>query len=199
MAALALTFDDGPDPRWTPRVLDALARCGARATFFPVAPRAERCPALIARILADGHAVGLHCDEHVRHTDRDEAWLRRDTAAALERLAALGVRPRLWRTPWGALAPWTLRVAAQHGLRIVPWSVDTHDWRGDDAEAMLERIRGGLDAGAVVLAHDGLGPGARRADCEQTVALIPRVAAVAAERGLRLTALEAARTAEAAA
>ena len=64
MAALALTFDDGPDPVWTPRVLDALAACGARATFFPIAPRAERHPALIARMLADGHAVGLHCDEH---------------------------------------------------------------------------------------------------------------------------------------
>jgi peptidoglycan/xylan/chitin deacetylase (PgdA/CDA1 family) len=198
VAALALTFDDGPDPLWTPRVLDALAACGARATFFPIASRAARHPALMARILAGGHAVGLHCDEHVRHSERDEAWLRRDTAVALERLAVLGVHPTLWRTPWGVLAPWTPRVAALHGLRIAPWSVDTHDWRGDGAEAMLERIRGGLDAGAIVLAHDGLGPGARREDCEQTVALIPLVAAVAAERGLRLTALGDVRTAAAA-
>jgi peptidoglycan/xylan/chitin deacetylase (PgdA/CDA1 family) len=190
VTALALTFDDGPDPVWTPRVLDALDACGARATFFPIAPRAARHPALVARILAAGHIVGLHCDEHVRHTERDEAWLRRDTAAALARLAALGVRPRLWRTPWGSAAPWTPRVAALHGLRLVPWSADTHDWRGDDAPAMLERIRGGLVAGAIVLAHDGLGPGALRDGCEQTVALIPSIAALAAERGLRLTTLE---------
>ncbi len=191
MSALALTFDDGPDPRWTPRVLDALASAGARATFFPIAPRAARQPALIARMLAEGHAVGLHCDVHVRHTARDEAWLRRDTAAALARMDALGVRPTLWRTPWGVLAPWTTRVAAAQGLRLVPWSVDTHDWRGDRAAAMLERIGPGLVSGAVVLAHDGLGPGALRGDCAETVALIPRVAELAGARGLRLAALAA--------
>jgi peptidoglycan/xylan/chitin deacetylase (PgdA/CDA1 family) len=188
---LALTFDDGPDPRWTPRVLDALVGAGARATFFPIAPRAERHPALIARMLGEGHAVGLHCDVHVRHTARDEAWLRRDVATALARLDGLGVRPTLWRTPWGALAPWTPRVAAAHGLRLMPWSADTHDWRGDRAAAMLERIRSGLVAGAVVLMHDGLGPGALRGDCAETVALIPRIAELAAARDLRLSVLEA--------
>lgn len=198
MAALALTFDDGPDPVWTPRVLDALAARGARATFFPIAPRAERHPALIARMLAEGHAVGLHCDEHVRHLERGEAWLRRDTAIALGRLAALGVHPRLWRAPWGAHAPWTPRVAARHGLELVRWSADTHDWRGDDAEAMLRRIGPDLVPGAVVLAHDGLGPGARRAGCEQTIELIPRLVALARKRGLRLATLGDERTAAAA-
>ena len=62
MATLALTFDDGPDPVWTPHVLDALAATGARATFFPIAPSAGRHPALIARMLAEGHAIGLHCE-----------------------------------------------------------------------------------------------------------------------------------------
>lgn len=189
MSAVALTFDDGPDAIWTPRMLDVLAAVGARATFFPLAPRAVRHPALIARMLDEGHAVGLHCDEHVRHGTRDEAWLHRDTTTALARLASLGVRPELWRTPWGELAPWTPRVAARHGLRLMPWSVDTHDWRGDDASAMLERIRPGLVVGAIVLAHDGLGPGARRSGCAQTVELIPRIAALAAARGLRLEAL----------
>lgn len=191
MSALALTFDDGPDQVWTARVLDALKAAGARATFFPIATRAARHPALIARMLAEGHAVGLHCDVHVRHTERDESWLRRDSSRALERLASLGVRARLWRTPWGVVAPWTPGVAAEHGLRLVPWSADTHDWRGDKAASMLERIRSGVVAGAVVLAHDGLGPGALRGDCAETVDVIPRIAELAAARGLRLTALEA--------
>jgi peptidoglycan/xylan/chitin deacetylase (PgdA/CDA1 family) len=190
VSALALTFDDGPDRVWTPPVLDALGEAGATATFFPIAPRAARHPELIARMLAEGHAVGLHCEEHVRHTARDEAWLLRDTATAMERLALLGVRPALWRTPWGDVAPWTSRVAALHELRVVPWSVDTHDWRGDSAVEMVEAIRAGLVPGAVVLAHDGLGPGALRGDCAQTVELIPRVAALAQGRGLRLRALD---------
>jgi peptidoglycan-N-acetylglucosamine deacetylase len=188
MSALALTFDDGPDEVGTARVLDALQDAGARATFFPIATRAARHPALIARMLAEGHAVGLHCDEHVRHTERDEAWLRRDTARGLDRLASLGVHAGLWRTPWGVRAPWTPRVAAEHGLRLVPWSADTHDWRGDDAGSMLEEIRPGVVEGAIVLAHDGLGPGALREDCAETVDLIPRIAELAAARGLRLTA-----------
>jgi peptidoglycan/xylan/chitin deacetylase (PgdA/CDA1 family) len=191
--ALALTFDDGPDPVWTPRILDALAAARAHATFFPIASRAAQQPELIARMLAEGHAVGLHCDEHVRHTDRDEAWLRRDTANALARLAWVGVRPTLWRTPWGVLAPWTDTVAAEHRLRLVPWTADTHDWRGDGALAMIERIRRGLVPAAIVLAHDGVGPGARRTDCAQTLALIPPLAKLATARGLELVALDPSR------
>ncbi len=192
MPALALTFDDGPNPRWTPRVLDALRAAGAQATFFPIAARAASHPALIARMLEEGHAVGVHCDEHVRHSARDEAWGRRDTARALARLEALGVRAALWRTPWGDVAEWTPLVAADAGLCVVGWTLDTHDWRGDSADAMLAAVRDGLWDGAVVLAHDGLGPGALRDGCAETVALIPRIAAVARERGLELCALEAA-------
>jgi peptidoglycan/xylan/chitin deacetylase (PgdA/CDA1 family) len=174
---LTLTFDDGPDATWTPRVLDALAAAGARATFFVIAPRAERHRELVARMLGEGHSVELHCDEHLRHSDRDEAWGLRDTATAIERLAALGIRPRLWRTPWGDRAPWTARVAEQFGLRLIGWDVDTHDWRGDSAGEMLAGIEPELFPGAVVLAHDGLGPGALRTGCAETVALIPRLVA----------------------
>ena len=140
-------------------------------------------------MVEEGHAVGLHCDVHVRHDARDEAWLRRDVASALARLAAVGVRPRLWRTPWGVLAPWTPRVAAEHGLRIVSWSVDTHDWRGDEAGEMLGRIRSRLVSGAIVLAHDAVGPGALREGCGETVELVARIAQIADASGLRLVAL----------
>jgi peptidoglycan/xylan/chitin deacetylase (PgdA/CDA1 family) len=176
VSAPALTFDDGPDETWTPLVLDALGAAGARATFFVIAPRAERHPELIARILDEGHAVGLHCDEHVRHSERDEAWLERDTTRALERLAAVGVRPSEWRTPYGDRAPWTEQVAARAGLRLVHWDVDTHDWRGDTADEILERVGADLVPDAVVLAHDGLGPGALRTGCAETVELIRRIA-----------------------
>ena len=189
MEAIALTFDDGPDPHWTPRLLDVLARAGARGTFFPIAPRAAAHPDLVARMIAEGHAVGLHCDAHERHSQRGADWLRADTRRALERLRDLGLTPTLWRTPWGDLAPWTDAVAAEHGLRLVGWSVDTHDWRGDDAQAMLSATADELRPGAIVLAHDGIGPGARRADPRQTVLYADLVAAYAANRGLSLAAL----------
>ncbi len=86
----------------------------------------------------------------------------RDTDAALQRLAELGVRPAFWRTPWGDVAPWSTQVARDRGLRLIGWTADTHDWRGDPATEMFEATRHALVEGAVVLAHDGLGPGAQR-------------------------------------
>jgi peptidoglycan/xylan/chitin deacetylase (PgdA/CDA1 family) len=188
---LSLTFDDGPDPRWTPRVLDALAGSDARATFFVIGPRAHAQPALVARIVAEGHRVELHCDAHERHSQHYAAWARADAERALDRLAGLGVRPSLWRTPWGDVAPWSAALADELGLRLVGWTADTHDWRGDRAATMLAAIADGLADGAIVLCHDGIGPGARRTDCEETVALVGLVAHAARERGLELTPLEA--------
>jgi peptidoglycan/xylan/chitin deacetylase (PgdA/CDA1 family) len=169
---LALTFDDGPDDRITPRLLDLLADRGATATFFPIAPRAAARPALLRRMLSEGHTVGLHCDEHVRHSARTAAWGRADTCRGLARLRELGARPILWRTPWGVTADWTATVAREQGLGLVGWTVDTHDWRGDSATEMLAATRTQLTAGSIVLAHDGLGPGARRPDAAETLAYV---------------------------
>jgi peptidoglycan/xylan/chitin deacetylase (PgdA/CDA1 family) len=170
-----LTFDDGPDPIWTPKVLDALQHLGARATFFVIAPLAVRFPRLICRMTRAGHGVELHCAKHVRHTELTYLEVEADARSGLEDLRALGVLPRLWRPPWGVVTPRTRAVAQQLELELVSWTTDTHDWRGDSATEMLARVRPDLQPGAVVLMHDGLGPGARRSDCEETVALIGRV------------------------
>jgi peptidoglycan-N-acetylglucosamine deacetylase len=187
--ALALTFDDGPDPVWTPRLLDLLRALGAHATFFPIAARAAEHAAIIERICAEGHMIGLHCDQHVRHSERDVAWLERDTDAALRRLAELRVRPAFWRTPWGDTAPWSTQVARDRDLRLIGWTTDTQDWRGDSAAEMFEATREALTDGAIVLAHDGLGPGARRESPEATLDYVALVGAHAREHSLSLEAL----------
>jgi peptidoglycan-N-acetylglucosamine deacetylase len=186
MPRLALTFDDGPDPDWTPRLLDVLRDAGARATFFPIASRAVAYPGVISQILAGGHEVGLHCDEHVRHSHRSIERGRRDTARALHLLRSVGVRPTLWRTPWGDTAAWSHRVARENRLRIIGWTLDTHDWRGDAAGDMFRATRHGLRARAIVLAHDGIGPGATRMDARETIAYTRLVAKHAIEAGLEL-------------
>lgn len=189
MGQLALTFDDGPDPTWTPRLLDVLADAGARATFFVIARRAAACPKIIARAQQEGHAIQLHCDQHVRHCDRTARWVARDTAGALDTLAAIGVAPTLWRTPWGVVQPWSHQIARRHGLRLTDWDVDTHDWRGDQAIAIFEATRDALRDMAVVLAHDAVGPGARRANPAQTIDYTRLVIGEAAARGLVLGAM----------
>ena len=189
MPRLALTFDDGPDPRWTPAVLDALRAAAAPATFFVLGEHARRHPDLVRRAAGEGHAVAVHADRHLRHTEltRDEG--AEDLDRALETLAGLGVRPCHWRTPWGVEADWTRALAADRGLDLVGWTADTHDWRGDRAAAMLAAVVPDLDDGAIVLSHDGLGPGALREGCEETVALVGPLVAAARERGLEPEAL----------
>lgn len=189
MPTLALTFDDGPDPVWTPRLLDLLGSLGAHATFFPIAPRAAEHPVIIERMHREGHAIGLHCDEHIRHSERDAVWLERDTDAALQRLTDLGVTPTFWRTPWGDMAPWSMRIARDRDLRLIGWTTDSHDWRGDSAADMFEATRGALTQGAVVLAHDGLGPGAQREDPATTLDYVALVGEHAHAHGLGLKAL----------
>jgi peptidoglycan-N-acetylglucosamine deacetylase len=186
---IALTFDDGPDPRWTADLLDLLLAVEAHATFFPLAGRAAKHPRLVGRMLEEGHTVGVHCDRHLRHSDRDLDSLRVDTASALRALRSLGADPALWRTPWGDLAPFSAQVAAEYGLRIVGWTVDTHDWRGDSASEMFEQARPELREGAVVLAHDAIGPGSLRSTARETVEFVRLLGAYADDRGLKLQAL----------
>jgi peptidoglycan/xylan/chitin deacetylase (PgdA/CDA1 family) len=186
VSPVALTFDDGPDRAWTPRLLERLRALDVRATFFPIAPRAAAAPELLAQIRGDGHTIGLHCGEHVRHSQRDVAWLRHDTQTALDVLATAGVRPTLWRTPWGDSAPWTPDVARDHELRLIGWTTDTHDWRGDSAEQMFQDTRAQLVDGSIVLAHDGVGPGARRDSTAETIRYVELVAAHARACGLSL-------------
>jgi peptidoglycan/xylan/chitin deacetylase (PgdA/CDA1 family) len=179
-----LTFDDGPDPRGTPAVLDALAAAGATATFFVLGECAAAQPALIERILAGGHAVEVHGHGHLRHPLTSRECVEGDLDAALTVLRGYGIAPRLWRVPWGDLASWTAEVAAERGLTLAGWTADTHDWRGDDAATMLAALEPELRAGAIVLAHDGIGPGARRSGAEETARLIDPLVSAARARGL---------------
>jgi len=181
------TFDDGPDPVWTPRVLAELARCETPAAFFAVGERVADDPGPARAALQAGHEVELHCHRHVRHTELSEAELEADTIAALAELerARLG-RPRYWRTPWGVCTAATERVAARHGLRLVDWTIDTHDWRGDSAAVMLDRASGELGDRAIVLMHDALGPGSERIGCDNTLELIAPLSAHARAQGLTL-------------
>jgi peptidoglycan/xylan/chitin deacetylase (PgdA/CDA1 family) len=184
--SLNLTFDDGPDARWTPAVLDALGRCGAQATFFMLGARVAASPDTARAVRDAGHDVQLHGHRHVRHSELDEREIELDAQQAIETLASVGVRPTHWRTPWGVRTAATRRVAERLGLTLVDWTLDTHDWRGDLTSAMFARARSQLRPGAVVLMHDALGPGARRPGCQSTVELIEPLVVAARACGLRI-------------
>jgi peptidoglycan/xylan/chitin deacetylase (PgdA/CDA1 family) len=179
---LALTFDDGPDPRGTPAVLDALEAAGVTATFFVLGERVEAHSALLRRVIDAGHGVEVHGYRHLRHPESTREEVARDLDRALEALQAAGIEPTRWRIPWGHLASFTRPLAEERSLRIVGWTSDTHDWRGDSAESMRDALQ--LEHGGIVLAHDGISVGARRDTARATAELVPLLVEKARSEGL---------------
>ncbi len=181
---VSFTFDDGPDPVWTPHVHSELERLDVRATFFVTGVRALRHPEVLRAGLDAGHEIQLHCHRHIRHDKLTESQLRLDTERALEALSKAGVTPALWRAPWGVTTVASERIARSLGLQLHRWSIDTHDWRGDPPETMVAAAAPDLHAGGSLLMHDALGPGSRRSGCENTVALLDGLTVSSRELGL---------------
>jgi len=159
---LALTFDDGPNPAWTPQLLDALASHGVRATFFLVGRYAEAAPELLRRIHAAGHLIGNHSWSHpnlaVTGADRVRQELAR-TSATLEQITGSPVR--WFRPPFGGRRPVVLKIARSLGMTPVLWNAITTDWSEPSAERIAQRMIAKIDrnqrqrwATNIVL-HDG--------------------------------------------
>jgi peptidoglycan/xylan/chitin deacetylase (PgdA/CDA1 family) len=188
-AGCALTFDDGPHPAGTPAVLEVLAGAGARATFFLVGEQVRANPALAREIVAQGHAVGLHCDRHRNLLRLAPGQVRRDIEQARATIAeATGVAPQLYRPPYGILNSAALSIARQRGWRTLLWSHWGRDW---EAHATPESIAAlastDLRPGSVVLLHDADDYGAHGSWRNMVLAL-PRILERVGEAGLPLTA-----------
>jgi peptidoglycan/xylan/chitin deacetylase (PgdA/CDA1 family) len=185
---VSLTYDDGPDPEFTPGILTALAAHGARATFFVMVEPAEAHPELIARILAEGHELGLHGMDHTRLTGMP---LHRATAriwAAKRRLERVaGRRITLFRPAYGAQTVPQYLATRALGLEVVIWSAWAQDWDGSTAEVIAERALRSLHRGGILLLHDASGDGVGAA---APVDSVDSVGSVAAEGLDRVTATQ---------
>lgn len=174
---IALTFDDGPSPVWTPRILDLLVRHGARATFFVAGNCAKVWPELVAREVAEGHEVACHSYSHPSFVKLNDAGIN----AQMSRFEAvvlplLGGRKVCWfRPPYGAINARVRSVVTHRGYRVVLWDVDTRDWTRPAAAVIANRILSGAKDSKIVLLHDGGGDRSRTADALATV--LPRLAA----------------------
>jgi peptidoglycan/xylan/chitin deacetylase (PgdA/CDA1 family) len=153
---IALTFDDGPNPAATPRLLDVLERNDARATFFLIGRHVRACPALASEIAARGHTIGNHTETHP-----NLLWLpRRRILEELERCDAsiadaTGQRPRMMRPPYGYRRPQVHAAARRAGIeRTVLWSHSAHDWTVQPDARVIDRLRT-VRSGDIVLLHDG--------------------------------------------
>jgi peptidoglycan/xylan/chitin deacetylase (PgdA/CDA1 family) len=154
--AVALTFDDGPHPDWTPRTLDMLAATGVKATFFLVGREAEKHPAIVRRIVEEGHAVGGHSYDHTVITARPPAALVADLDHCREAITHAGGTPtRLFRPPKGEVSFGAIRTVCRAGYTLVHWSKTFSDYRKDGTAALLERIeQQSARGGDILLFHD---------------------------------------------
>lgn len=174
-----LTFDDGPNPRYTPQVLALLKRHKARATFFMIGSSARSNPALVRRVKAEGHAVANHTYTH--------PWLTRIPASAvrsqLRRTDAVIGATKCMRPPGGFVNNSVRAVARREGKRIVMWTVDPADWSRPGAKAIASRVLNRTRSGSIVVMHDGGGSRVQTVAALST--LLPRLRA----KGYRLEAL----------
>jgi peptidoglycan-N-acetylglucosamine deacetylase len=173
--AVALTFDDGPNPDATPLILRALRERGVKATFFILGRHAERWPELVRQVADDGHSIGNHGYYHRKLHFKSPAYVRDDLTRGTGCIVqACGVRPRLFRAPHGFRSPWVTSIAAALGQRTVGWSLGVWDSARPGVQAIVDRTVEGSRPGSILLLHDGDGydPQGDRTQTAQAVPLI---------------------------
>lgn len=192
-ARIALTIDDGPDPRVTPQVLEVLARGRVRATFFCVGERVEAEPSLAREIVAAGHRIENHSQRHLhRFSLLGPAAMREEVARAQESIATVtGVAPRFFRAPAGLRNPFLDGVLESLRLALVSWTRRGFDTVSSSADSVLARLTRDLEAGDILLLHDG--HAGRTADGTPLIlAVLPRLLEAVREAGLTPVTLRAA-------
>jgi peptidoglycan/xylan/chitin deacetylase (PgdA/CDA1 family) len=188
---VALTFDDGPNPDATPRILDTLGELGVRATFFVLGRHAERWPELVHRTVADGHQLGNHGYFHEKLHLKSPFYVKRDLELGKRAIERAGsISPRFFRAPHGFRSPWVSWIAGSMGERTIGWSLGVWDSDQPGVTAIVDRTMEGVRPGSIVLLHDGDGYNAD-GNRMQTAAALPRIIKGLRDRGYEFVTLPA--------
>ncbi len=179
---MVLTFDDGPDPRYTPGVLDTLAEYDVRAMFFVCGEMATDHKDLLARMADEGHVVGNHTWSHPLLTSLTRRQIRSEMTRTSEVIEdGYGEPPRWFRAPYGAWNRTTFQLGAELGMEPLAWTVDTLDWTAPGTGTIVSRVQDGAGPGVVVLSHDAGG------DRSQSVAALRRYLPRLLDSGYHIT------------
>lgn len=174
---IALTFDDGPDPLYTNRLLDILEKNEIKATFFLVAQKAQENQDIVYRMKKDGHGIGMHTMYH------KSAWLSfpwetiNEFKKGLKILEGIGLNITYYRPPWGTFNAFTLKHALKNKLKIILWSVEAYDWRKNNSATNIEDILlRRIEEGDIIVLHDSGGAlGAPNNTLEALESTIPKL------------------------
>ncbi|WP_416295511.1 polysaccharide deacetylase family protein [Paenibacillus illinoisensis] len=185
---VALTFDDVPDPRFTPQVLDILKKYNVKATFFIVGSRAEKHPDLVRRIVREGHIVGNHSYNHPEFSKLSLNAFRKQilhTGDIIRKLT--GYTPKMIRPPYGDINEKQLQWAARQQYSIVNWNVDSLDWKGLSKEEVKQNVLSAVKPGSIILQHAGGGVGS---NLSGTIGALPEIIDELRCRGFNLVTLD---------
>jgi peptidoglycan/xylan/chitin deacetylase (PgdA/CDA1 family) len=182
---VALTLDDGPHPQWTPPMLEVLAAQQIRATFFLIGENVARHGGLARRIAEAGHAIGNHS---MSHPQPFAALSKKELCVQIDRAQrviedAVGLSPKVFRSPGGGWSPSVMRAVAERNLVLADWTLNTSDWK-KPGEDRIHRSLSRAKPSHVLLCHDGGG------DRSQTVTALSSALPLLRARGLRFVTLE---------
>ncbi|WP_406173864.1 polysaccharide deacetylase family protein [Streptomyces canus] len=175
-----ITIDDGPDPVWTPQVLDVLRQYGVKATFCMVGTQAQAHPDLVKQVVAAGHRLCDHSVSHDTTMDKKSQAYQAQQILDAERMitqASGGVRPMYYRAPGGAFTPYSRHLAASRGMRPLGWNVDSKDFERPGTAAIVATVEQELSGGPTILFHDAGG------DRSQTVEAMRQILPWLKEQG----------------
>ncbi|MGW4564911.1 polysaccharide deacetylase family protein [Streptomyces sp. NPDC004561] len=179
---MMLTFDDGPNPEYTPHILDTLAKYDVRAMFFVCGECVDVNRGLVARMADDGHVVGNHTWTHPLLTTLNRKEIRSEMVRTSDIIEeTYGERPQWFRAPYGAWNRTTFQLGAEMGMEPMAWTVDTTDWETPGTSTIIDRVEKGAAPGVVVLSHDAGG------DRSQTVQAIHEWLPYLLDNGYHLT------------
>jgi len=175
---IALTFDDGPWPGHTERILDILKKAKIHATFFMLGVRVKAAPALARRVVAEGNAVGDHTLGHRQLTKEKPKEIRHQITGGADAIEeATGVRPVWFRPPYGSINAAVWKASRKLKMHVVLWDIDTRDWSSPGVGKIVATANKHARKGAIILMHDG---GVKR---EQTIAALPKIIETLQKRG----------------
>jgi peptidoglycan/xylan/chitin deacetylase (PgdA/CDA1 family) len=151
---VALTFDDGPDNYYTPRILDILHAKGVPGTFFMVGKQAKHFPNMVKRIVNEGNAIGNHSWDHPKLWTLSNDQVKQEILSTENTIQQItGRRTDLFRPPYGRVTPADVALIHDLGYRVIDWSVDTLDWKGTPAPTILQFVNKEISPGGIILEH----------------------------------------------
>jgi polysaccharide deacetylase family sporulation protein PdaB len=153
---IALTFDDGPNERWTEKYLNLLEEKEIKASFFMLGKNAKNHPELVQKVAAAGHDIGIHSYDHADLKREDYTAIQEDLIQSQDTIASItGVAPTLFRPPYGSIDAQVIEVAQEQGLLMVLWNVDPQDWLLDTKEKVAKAVLDHVEPGNIVVMHEG--------------------------------------------